>query len=130
MTDLGNDLKSLVVTEKGWWVSHGVISCFEYLRGSPHFSGLLDDLATTMYETRRHDDMHAAYLECNRHEQLIEEFWVVNVATSNRMVETLSAVANVPLPEFQQALDAMGSDDLEALCRLHDVPSSNADSIN
>ncbi|KAF5812445.1 hypothetical protein HanXRQr2_Chr04g0192681 [Helianthus annuus] len=36
--------------EKTRWVSHGVVSCFEFLRWSPHFSGLLDDLATVTYE--------------------------------------------------------------------------------
>ncbi|MFS7941430.1 hypothetical protein Hanom_Chr05g00476161 [Helianthus anomalus] len=50
--------------------SHGVISCFELLRMSPHFSGLLYDLATTVYETGRHDGMHIAYLGCNRQELL------------------------------------------------------------
>ncbi|KAF5805207.1 hypothetical protein HanRHA438_Chr05g0216071 [Helianthus annuus] len=26
--------------EKTWWASHGVVSCFEFLRRSPHFSGV------------------------------------------------------------------------------------------
>ncbi|MFS7914497.1 hypothetical protein Hanom_Chr02g00154151 [Helianthus anomalus] len=61
---------------------------------------MLDDLATAAYETGCHDSMHAAYLGCNRQELLIEEFRATNAATLNRMVETLSAVANDPLPEF------------------------------
>ncbi|MFS7944994.1 hypothetical protein Hanom_Chr06g00518721 [Helianthus anomalus] len=31
---------------ENWWISHGVVSCFEFLRRSPRFSGLLDDMAT------------------------------------------------------------------------------------
>ncbi|MFS7888660.1 hypothetical protein Hanom_Chr00s000001g01597801 [Helianthus anomalus] len=89
--------------DKKWWGSHDLISCFEYLRGSPHFSGLLDDLTTTTYETGRHDGMYVAYLGCNCQELLTEEFRAANAATSNRMAETLSAVDNDPPQNFNKS---------------------------
>ncbi|KAJ0808586.1 hypothetical protein HanPI659440_Chr01g0005011 [Helianthus annuus] len=112
--------------EKIWWVSHGVMSCFEFLRRSPHFSGLLDDMATTAYETGRHDGMHAAYLDCNRPDLITERFWAATPA-SNRMAETMSAVANDPLPELQQIQEAAGNPDPDVIRRLLDSSTSNVD---
>ncbi|KAF5782448.1 hypothetical protein HanXRQr2_Chr11g0496001 [Helianthus annuus] len=86
--------------ERSWWVSHGVTSCFEFLRRSPHFSSLLDDMATTAYETGQHDGMHAAYFECGRLELVTDELRSATASASTCMAETLSAVANDPLPKF------------------------------
>ncbi|MFS7976893.1 hypothetical protein Hanom_Chr10g00897691 [Helianthus anomalus] len=82
---------------KTWWVGYGMMSCFEFLRRSPHFSGLLDDMATAAYETGRHDGMHAAYLDCDRPGLITEGFRTTTVSASYRMAETLSAMANDPL---------------------------------
>ncbi|MFS8008474.1 hypothetical protein Hanom_Chr14g01273181 [Helianthus anomalus] len=113
--------------EKAWWSSHGVVSCFEYHRRLPHFSGLLDDMATVAYETGRHDGMHAAYLHRNRHELITEEFQAANASASNWMAETLSTAANDPLPEFQQVRDTTENPDPEIIRRLLDPSSPHVD---
>ncbi|MFS7937645.1 hypothetical protein Hanom_Chr05g00430041 [Helianthus anomalus] len=77
------------------------MSCFEFLRRSSHFSGLLDDMATTAYETGQHDGMHVAYLDCDRPYLVTKVFRAATATASNRMAETLSAIANDPLPELQ-----------------------------
>ncbi|MFS7904808.1 hypothetical protein Hanom_Chr01g00040381 [Helianthus anomalus] len=114
--------------DKTWWSSHGVVSYLQYLRRSPHFSGLLDDMATATYETELHDGVHAAYLDCDHHELITEEFRATNASTSICMAETLFVVANDPLPEFQQIQDPVETPDLEVIHQLHDSPSPHVDS--
>ncbi|MFS7987386.1 hypothetical protein Hanom_Chr11g01022071 [Helianthus anomalus] len=107
--------------EKTWWISHGVTSCFEFLRWSPHFSTLLDNMATAAYETGQHDGMHAAYSECSRLDMVTEELRATTASVSARLAETLSTVANDPLPEFQQILEAARNLDPVAIHPLLDL---------
>ncbi|MFS7929237.1 hypothetical protein Hanom_Chr04g00330111 [Helianthus anomalus] len=58
-------------------------------------------MATVAYEIGRHEGMHVAYLDCDHHDLIIEEFRAATGSASNRMAETLSTVANGLLPEFQ-----------------------------
>ncbi|KAJ0626195.1 hypothetical protein HanPSC8_Chr01g0011261 [Helianthus annuus] len=84
--------------EKSWWISHGLTSCFEFLRRSSHFSSLLENIATVACETGQHDRMHAAYSECGRPDLVTEELRSATASASTRMAETFSTVANDPLP--------------------------------